>query len=107
MGIDFDAKDNEGRTPLSWAAGGGSWAVVKLFLEHDVGVNVNARDARGRTPLSWAASSGARYGQGLALQALLEHSEVDIDAMDNEGRTPLSWLRPGWTGRGEAWQRYC
>lgn len=29
-GVDPDSKDKSGRTPLSWAAGNGSEAVVKL-----------------------------------------------------------------------------
>ena len=43
--------DNSGRTPLSWAAGEGHGAVVKLLLGQK-GVNPNLTDIGGRTPLA-------------------------------------------------------
>ena len=58
LGVDVNAKDAIGRTPLSWAADrefSETARVVKLFLTHG-GTEVNAKDYRGRTPLSWAAA---------------------------------------------------
>ena len=34
-GVDPDSKDNDGRTPLSWAAEHGNAAVVELLPERD------------------------------------------------------------------------
>jgi ankyrin repeat protein len=48
-----DLNDNDGRTPLSWAAEGGDEAVVKLLVERD-DVAANSKDKNGRTPLWWA-----------------------------------------------------
>jgi ankyrin repeat protein len=48
-----DSKDELGRTPLSWAAGEGHEAIVKLLVERD-DVDVNSRDNVGRTPVVWA-----------------------------------------------------
>ena len=55
--IDLETKDKEyGQTPLSWAAGNGHEAVVKLLLEK--GAGLETKDKYGQTPLSWAAGNG-------------------------------------------------
>jgi ankyrin repeat protein len=52
--VDVDFKDENGRTPLSWAAEEGHEAVVKLLV--DTGkVDIDSKDGDGRTPLSRAA----------------------------------------------------
>ncbi|OCK75533.1 ankyrin, partial [Lepidopterella palustris CBS 459.81] len=81
-----DAPDSHGRTPLSWAAGGGHEAVVKLLLETGE-VDVDSKDEYGRTPLLLAAEGGHEA----VVKLLLETGEVDVDSKDNGGRTPLSW----------------
>jgi hypothetical protein len=56
-GAELESKDNDGRTPLSWAAKNGHKAVVKLLLEK--GAELESKDrVDGRTPLSWAAENG-------------------------------------------------
>jgi ankyrin repeat protein len=50
-------KDDNGRTPLSWAAGKGHEAIAKLLLETGK-VDVDSKSEDGWTPLSWAAESG-------------------------------------------------
>jgi ankyrin repeat protein len=87
-GYDPDARDTYGGTPLSWAAGNGHEAVVKLLLSK-VGVDPDSKDTRyGRTPLSWAAWRGYET----VVKLLFPRKGVDPDSKDRDyGRTPLSW----------------
>ncbi|KAF2192994.1 ankyrin, partial [Zopfia rhizophila CBS 207.26] len=56
--VDPNCKDNDGQTPLWWAAANGHEMVVKLLLAKG-GVDPNSKDSEyGRTPLWWAAASG-------------------------------------------------
>ncbi|KAB5583091.1 Het-eN [Coniochaeta sp. 2T2.1] len=91
--LDIDARDDFGRTPLSWAAEKGHEAVVKLLLDtgkaeiNSKDIDINASDEDGRTPLSWAAEKGHEA----IVKLLLDTRKVDVDASDKDGRTPLSW----------------
>ena len=49
---DVSARDNDGSTPLHWAAAMGHRDVVTLLLAR--GADVNAKDNRSATPLHWA-----------------------------------------------------
>ena len=49
---DVDAKDDDSRTPLSWATENGHEGIVKLLLAAKA--DVDAKDNDGQTPLSWA-----------------------------------------------------
>lgn len=55
-GVDIEAKNKYGQTPLSWAAENGHEAVVRVLLGQ--GGNIEATDGYGRTPLSRAAGNG-------------------------------------------------
>jgi len=86
LSISADSKDGDGRTPLSWAAGSGHEAVVKLLVER-ADVEADSEDLYGRTPLSWAA----RKGHETVVKLLVERADVEADSKDSAGRTPLSW----------------
>jgi hypothetical protein len=118
--VEADSKDEDGRTPLSWAASNGREAIVKLLLKTGK-VEADSKDEDGRTPLWWAASSGReaivkllletgkvkadlkdKYGQTplscaswsgheAIVKLLLETGKVEADSKDKDGRTPLSW----------------
>ena len=94
---DADARDNEGRTPLSRAAREGDPGVVEVFLQLGSRVDVNAKDVRGRTPISWAAERVCREDSSAipVVKMLLKHDGIDVNARDDEGRTPLSWAAGG------------
>jgi hypothetical protein len=56
----LDLKDSYGQTPLSWAAGNGHEAVVKLLLEK--GAELETKDDNGRTPAVACCREWARGG---------------------------------------------
>ncbi|KFA71741.1 hypothetical protein S40288_09985 [Stachybotrys chartarum IBT 40288] len=51
-----EEKRKDGRTPLSWVAGEGREAFVRLLL--DRGANIKSKDRDSRTPLRWATEKG-------------------------------------------------
>lgn len=82
-GVDIDTVDNDGRTPLTWAAYKGYADSVRLLLV------LNARyalaDKEGCTPLHWAAIKG----NGEACTVLLQGgSWTLLTAKDTTGCTP-------------------
>jgi ankyrin repeat protein len=91
-GIDLNAKDDaHGRSALSWAAGNGHPAIVKLLVTKRAlrkglrkEVKVNSADYHERTSLSWAVLNG--HG---AVVSLLLDAGAAVDSVDDIGGTPL------------------
>lgn len=77
------AKDDNGLTPLHWAATAGKSLAVELLLNK--GADVNAVDAGGRTPLHCAAGNGQKD----VIEKLLLPKGAKIDARDTSDATPL------------------
>ncbi|KFZ08626.1 hypothetical protein V502_09249 [Pseudogymnoascus sp. VKM F-4520 (FW-2644)] len=92
--IHMDARDSEGRTPLSWAAARGHEAVVRLLVERN-DVIADSKDNNGQTPLSWAAV----VGHEAIVKLLVERDDVVADSKDNYGQTVL--LRAAQEGHKE------
>ena len=82
-GADMEARDENGLTPLMWAAQQMNSAVVALLLER--GANPRVRDNSGWTALHCAASTGSVEG----LEKLLNVCGDDVNAVNNDGETPL------------------
>lgn len=76
--------DNDGRTPLSYAAGNGHTLTVDHLLEN--GGDADAADIGKRTPLSWAAASGH-----VSTSQLLLDNNVNPNHRDIEGKPPLTY----------------
>ncbi|KAI1177031.1 hypothetical protein F4777DRAFT_222673 [Nemania sp. FL0916] len=92
-GANVEARDNYGRTPLSYAAMplDRNKGVVELLLES--GARIESKDHYGRTPLSRAVTS---WEQDQDVIHLLLESGADIESIDNNGRTPLSHAVTSW-----------
>ena len=81
--------DDQGLTPLIWAAREGRKEVARLLLELH-GDTANTVDKSGRTALSWAAHFDGKDAADIA-KLLLGTGQVDPDMCDKRGRTPLTW----------------
>jgi len=85
QGVDIDAKDDGGRTPLHLASQRGHQALVKYLISR--GADVNAKEDRGNlhaTPLHHAVHGGHRD----VVETLLVHG-ADANMRDRLGQTPL------------------
>ena len=83
-GADFNAKDNNGATPLHLAAYNGHGEAVDVLLEK--GADFNAKNNDGATPLHLAAYNG----HGEAVRVLLEKG-ADFDAKKTMAQHHYTW----------------
>jgi ankyrin repeat protein len=84
-GIEVNARDNDGKSPLHCAAEKGEVKVVEKLLEHK-DIDVNAENGDGETPLHLAAI----YGQLAVVNALIQ-KDANLNAANKQGKTPLHW----------------
>ncbi len=83
-GVDVDAREKDGSTPLFNAVRGNRLEAGRLLL--DSGAEVNLVDLTGRTAIGYAALNGNTD----QIRLLLEKS-AKFDNIDSHGRSPL-WL---------------
>lgn len=85
--VNIDVQDEEGYSPLIWAAFKGHGDILKMLLFH--GADINKKDGHdGLTALMFATVKGHEK----ELKILLEYShDLDIDAQDKDGNTALVW----------------
>ena len=81
---EVNAKDNDGATPLHWAAHNGHKDVAELLLANKA--EVNAKDNDGETPLHWAAAKGHKD-----VVELLLANGADANVKAKNGATPRSY----------------
>ena len=87
-GLDVNAQDKDGVTPIFRVAQEGSARVVKSLIEK--GAKVNARDKTGNTPLVPAIVAGETE----ARKTLLDNG-ADVEITDKRNNTPLLWAARG------------
>ena len=85
-GAQIDRPDDDGITPLGWAAIGNDVAVARVLIER--GADLNHVDKKGITPLLYAASID--FGDSAMVDLLLK-SGARRDARSKEGLTAEEW----------------
>ncbi|PKU87337.1 probable protein S-acyltransferase 23 [Dendrobium catenatum] len=83
-GADFDAPDNDGRSPLHWAAYKGFADTVRLLLFWNA--CQGRQDKEGCTPLHWAAIRGNTEACNVLVQA---GTKEELTVKDKSGFTPV------------------
>jgi len=87
-GAAADQPDDDGITPLGWAAIGAEAPVGRLLIEH--GVDVNRVDHFGMTPLLYAAS--VDFGDTSMIELLIKHG-ANLGARTKQGLTAADLAR--------------
>ncbi|CAG8433018.1 6318_t:CDS:2 [Ambispora gerdemannii] len=85
--IDIDAQDEDGITPLIYAACFGHNSVAYTLIE--AGAKVDSQDRNGWTPLMWATNNN----HGSTIQILLD-SGADAGAKSAKGHTVFNFVPP-------------
>ena len=89
-GVDVNARDEGGCTPLMLAASGGQLEAVRLLIT--AGANVNVQDSRtGMTPLIWGVGTMGPARVSLSIVRLLLDTGADPNIQANDGMTALDW----------------
>jgi ankyrin repeat protein len=96
-GADIEARNEDGSTPLDWAASFAQTDILKLLIQR--GAKANVIDKYGNTPLISAACECAVATMNSAYQAvkILLDQGADVNARNYDGKTALM-MASGMTG---------
>lgn len=85
-GVDVNAQDEDGYTPLIIACRKGRTEIIKLLLKHkDIDFNTQGRDKE------TALMKACIYNHVDAAKLLLERKDININFESDEGYTALKW----------------
>jgi ankyrin repeat protein len=104
-GVNLNAKNSYGGTPLSWAAGNGHEEVFKFLLAIK-DINLNTKNSDGRTPLSLAAGNGHETIVNLLLA--MKGVETELEDLRGENVTVMGdepWAYKGYQDAGREFVR--
>ena len=95
--VDVNAKNDDGKTPLTRAASLGNEAMVMMLL-NQANIQINDQDNIGRTPLMEAILMPHEK----IVRSFLDRDEIQVNLQDNDGQTALhfaAWECPSIIGR--------
>jgi FOG: Ankyrin repeat len=81
-GINYNKRDENGNTPLYYAAQKGARDIVKLLIEN--GADATIANNQSITPLHAVSKTGNKE-----IITILTENGADVNATDKEGKTPL------------------
>jgi ankyrin repeat protein len=90
VGVDVNAVNGTGETPLHKAVIGGDTDMVEALVAAEA--NVNARDDFGNTPLHNVASAISLMNKAQIANILMA-AGANVNTVNNDGKTPLDIAR--------------
>lgn len=88
VGVDLNEQDNDGTTPLTWAASNSYIQIIKLLV--NAGADLNIQNNKGQTSLIIAAA----YASIEAIVLLIDGG-ADWNIKDNDGKDFLDYFKGG------------